>query len=84
MKCFRLSLIMFEADCIQTSYKVPAFEKQLPSAAADIHGTTELEVELARRMCRTWCSRTSRINNKTAAQLSKEVKKSMRLPRSNY
>ena len=52
MKCSRLSLIVFDADCIRTSYKVPAFEKELPSAAADIHGTTQLVVELAQRMCR--------------------------------
>ena len=52
MKCSRLSLIVFDADCTQIFYKVPAFEKELPSAVADIHNITELVVELAQRMCR--------------------------------
>jgi len=55
---------MFEADCIQTSYKVPAFERELLSAAADIHDSAELGVELARRMCRTYVFTASRMNNK--------------------
>jgi len=64
MTCSRFSLIMSDADCIQTSYKVPAFVKEIPSAVADIHGTTELEIELAWRLCRTECSTAGCINNK--------------------
>lgn len=86
-----LSLIVFVADCIQTSYKVPAIEKELPSAAVNIHGTTELVVELVRRMSRKDSSvprraalATSSCRSRAATRLSKEVKKSMRLPRSKY
>jgi hypothetical protein len=77
MKCSRLALIMFDADCTRTSYR--------SSCLWDLHGTTEVEIELARMMCRSyWVIRrapltTSSCRIRTAKRLSKKVEKSMRL-----